>query len=55
VELPCDLFNKNPNITCAGSVWVTHDDEAVVLTFRATTTEDEYREEISKYFKVFEQ
>jgi hypothetical protein len=27
-------------------VFVTHDDQAVVLVLRATTTEDEYNEEI---------
>lgn len=45
--LPCDLFSKNPNITCAGALVVSHDDQAIILIFRGTIGEAELDEELS--------
>jgi len=50
VDLPCDLFQaNNTNITCAGSLFVSHDDEAIILIFRGTTTSQELNEEEQFY------
>jgi hypothetical protein len=42
------MFNKDPNVTCAGSTFVVHDEEAIVLSFRYTVGKDEGDEEFSK-------
>lgn len=41
------MFNKDPNITCAGALGVSDDDEAIILMFRGTINNDELVEENS--------
>jgi hypothetical protein len=48
VEQPCDMFTQNnPNVTCAGSLIVSHDDSAIILMFRGTVGAPELMEEES--------
>jgi hypothetical protein len=42
------MFNKDPNVTCAASAFVVHDEQAIVLAFRWTVGADEGAEEFSK-------
>uniref|UniRef100_A0A914E7Z3 Fungal lipase-like domain-containing protein n=1 Tax=Acrobeloides nanus TaxID=290746 RepID=A0A914E7Z3_9BILA len=50
VDQVCDLKTPaNPDITCVGTIWVSHDDQAIILMFRGTTTNPELYEEEGDY------
>lgn len=50
VNLNCDLFHNDSSITCAGSLAVSHDDEAIIIAFRPTVGCNEYYEEFGMSF-----
>uniref|UniRef100_A0A914CWR4 Uncharacterized protein n=1 Tax=Acrobeloides nanus TaxID=290746 RepID=A0A914CWR4_9BILA len=46
VDVLCDLFTPpNPNITCVSAIFASHDDQAIIMMFRGTTTNPELVEE----------
>jgi hypothetical protein len=47
--VPCDEFKpNNTQITCAGTVFISNDDQAIVMAFRGTVGSAELAEELSK-------
>uniref|UniRef100_A0A914E4Y2 Uncharacterized protein n=1 Tax=Acrobeloides nanus TaxID=290746 RepID=A0A914E4Y2_9BILA len=42
----CDIFNKNNSkVPCVSSLFVSHDDQAIIMIFRGTTTQTELHQE----------